>query len=161
VIRADWTPLWAADRSNRKALGGRQIAMLEACRDRGPLTWAQMRADGFTLQTRDTLSGSGRCYPRLLAFDTGHPQRHFLAAPGQQRELDMVLAALASGQALPDYSDMDWRGAIESHLEHAGIARWFRSGYALIPVADRAANMAPFARKIVRAMQVPQWAVAA
>ena len=164
MIRADWTPLWAADWSNRRALGPKQVACLELLRDHGPLTHKELLAAGFGLPVRDSLTISGYCYPPLAGFTTGeHPQRYFLAAPDRQQELDVVLAAIRDGREPPPYDQMSYRGAVEEHIYRAGIARQDTHGrWFLIPPADQQANMAPWARKIARAMVVaPQTGAAA
>jgi hypothetical protein len=154
MIRADWTPLWAAHRSNREQLGPKQVACLELLRDRGPLTHNELLAAGFGLPVRDSLTISARCCPPLVDFDTDRPQRYFLAAPSQLAELQAVLSAIRDGHELPSRAPMRWRGSIELHIERAGLARWSKDGQRLIPPRDQAASMTDWARKIARAMVV-------
>src|SRR5713101_1821678 len=99
-IRADWTPLWAADKSNRKPLGPAQAAMLVMLRDRGPVTTRELRAAGIKRSTHDSLIMSLHCYPLLVSFDDSRPQRYYLAAPEQNASLDRALELL---RAHPDH----------------------------------------------------------
>lgn len=154
MIRADWTPLWAAEKHNARALGPKQVGCLELLRDHGPLTHKELIAAGYGLPVRDSLTLSGRCYPVLAGFTMEHPQRYYLAAPVHLRELNDVLAAIRDGRETPDYMQMSYGGAIEEHLQHAGIARQGCRGWGLIPPQDQRANMTPWARRIARAMTV-------
>jgi hypothetical protein len=140
VIRADWTPLYAADWSTCKRLGAKQAAALEALRDRGELTRRDLIQIGISRRTLDEFvmvwPGHGG-WPVLVDFRDGHPdgrQRYFLAAPGQQEALDAVLAVIAEHpkgitwdllrKQLDDTSISKWRAAAEDHVLNAGLARY-------------------------------------
>jgi hypothetical protein len=166
MIRADWTPLWAADWSNCKALGRKQVECLELLRDRGPMTASELRQAGTGLSTCDKLSLSRPMYPRLVAFrDDADAQRYFLAAPGQQAELDAVLEVVA---AHPDGINPEllardseparlWRSVVIDHIINAGLART-NHNWVLYPVTpwDRPAASAWWAERVAR-RGLPPW----
>jgi hypothetical protein len=162
VIRADWTPLWAADSSCRKSLGGKQAACLGFLRKYGALTHAELRQRGIGLSTLNSLYS---CYPALMRHDTGHPQRYYLAAPAQQADLEKALAIVA---AHPDgitwagvFDQLPsplWSGAVLYHLANSGLARYKRSVFYPAQPGEQQALISPAARLTARAMMV-RWTV--
>jgi hypothetical protein len=175
MIRADWTPLWAADWSNCKRLGPRQVACLEALRERGELTRRELTAIGISRRTLDELvmvwAGHGG-WPPLVDFTDGYPdgrQRYFLAAPGQQEALDAVLAVIAahpegiSCELLRKEADGasggKWRAAAEDHIINTHLARYESRGQVYWP-AGPGDELSPMAQVIGRRMTV-RWRKAA
>lgn len=90
MIRADWTPLWAADASTGKALGQKQARCLEMLKER-PRTRAELREAGIGVTVTDALLHT---WPPLIDYDKGEPQRYHLAAPQHLHDLAAVLAAI-------------------------------------------------------------------
>lgn len=129
MIRADWTPLWVADRGNARALGRKQILCLELLRDHGPTTREELSAAGVGAATIDSLLSG---WPGLLAPDgppaAPRPQRCRLAAPGQLQELHAILAAVA---AHGKTERTRWSGAAVDHLLNTGVIRSDGQQYAL------------------------------
>jgi hypothetical protein len=164
MIRADWTPLWAADWSTRKRLGAKQVACLEALRERGELTRRELIQTGISRHTLDTLVLSGFIYPHLVMFRE-HPdgrQRYYLAAPGQQEALERALAVLAAHpegitwDQLAKAASREFGDAVVWHVYGAGLARYQHDQY-LIPPApgEQQELMLPAARETARAMAEP------
>ena len=160
MIRADWTPLWAADACTRKALGLKQQSCLMLLRDLGPQTGHFLWQATITRRVLDSLSLSlSGNYPRLVDFAEG---RYCLAAPSQQAALERALAVLAAHPegitwdrlAGADESGL-WGDAVVWHIYGAGLAR-YRDGV-LFPAepGEQESLMLPAARRTARAM-VPQ-----
>jgi hypothetical protein len=157
MIRADWTPLWAADACTGTALGGKQLACLVLLRDRGPMTRTRLRQATISRKVLDSLSLSvSGNYPRLVDFAEG---RYCLAAPSQQAVLDRALAVLA---AHPEGIDWDrlaaaddsrlWGDAVVWHLYGAGLARYRDEVLFPAEPGEQESLMLPAARRAARAM---------
>jgi hypothetical protein len=131
IIRADWTPLWAADTSCRKSLGGSQAACLEFLRKHGSLTRADLHQRRISRATLDSLFLSGRCYPPLVDWRQGDPQWFRLAAWSQQDDLASALAIIAGHPDGITWSRLSgllrrsaWTGAVLYHVSNSGLARY-------------------------------------
>jgi hypothetical protein len=117
MIRADWTPLWAADPSNGKALGAKQVRCLELLREHGPLTHTELRGEWISISVLDGLLHT---WPALVDLDHADQRRYRLAAPRQLRELGAVLEAIRMNEVPPVTR---YSGAATDHLMNAGVIR--------------------------------------